>query len=398
MDNLKKAEDLYLRGFCGKYIKRRTGISVQSLLKRLSSKGIVYTKHDIEAYQEAYIVGKYSADDVEQAYRMISKKYPDLDKASHGKHVECLGCGFGNYRRLFEKILGTERYKALRNECWQKKASGTVQKRYGVKNVFEKSVFSDFVSAERVAEGRAKREQTLIERYGVSSPNQNHEIMQRAMESMRTTNIERYGVENAMQSPDVSRRAARTRQQVMQEKYGYANSVQVPEIRDKILESRRRNGTLNASKPEDVLYLMLVDCFGEDAVLRNVVVDGRYPYHVDFYVKPLDLFIELNGDRSHNTHWFNPDDFRDRQTVASWTENMERIEAETGGKSRYRRYLHVWTETDVEKRARAKAAGLNYLVFWDGGNKRSVPTLVDAKAWFADGCPMPSQWHKENTY
>lgn len=36
--------------------------------------------------------------------------------------------------------------------------------------------------------------------------------------------------------------------------------------------------------------------FGKTDVLRNVCVDNRYPYHVDFYVKSHDLFIELNGD------------------------------------------------------------------------------------------------------
>lgn len=398
MQNFKKAEVLYLRGFCGEYIKRRTGVSVQSLLKTLKSNGVTYTKHDIEAYQELYIRGRYTCEDVEAAYRMISKKYADLDKASRGRHIECLGCGFGSYRKLFEKILGKERYAELRNECWKEKQIATVRQRYGVDNIFEKEVFDSFVSSERVCEGRIKREKTLLERYGVSSPNQDMNIMEKVMASMKETNRQRYGVENAMQNPEIAKKSAMNRQRVMRERYGYSNSVQVAQIRDKIFEARRKNGTLNTSKPEDALYVLLVNQFGEEDVRRNLMVDKRYPYHVDFYVKSRDLFIELNGDKSHNTHWFDESDFRDRQTLDSWHGNMLRIERETGKKSRYRQYIKTWTQTDVAKRTRARDMGLNYLVFWDGGNKNSVPSLIDARAWFLDGCPEPKDWHSENTY
>lgn len=305
MQNFKKAEILYLRGFCGEYIKRRTGVSVQSLLKTLKSNGVTYTKHDIEAYQELYIRGRYTCEDVEAAYWMISKKYADLDKASRGRHIECLGCGFGSYRKLFEKILGKERYAELRS------VSG----------------------------------HTHLERSKQDTPR-------------------------------------KTRQQAMCERYGIAE----------------RALDIQSNTPKDALYVLLVNQFGEEDVCRNLIVDKRYPYHVDFYVKSRDLFIELNGDKSHNTHWFDESDFRDRQTLDSWHENMLRIERETGKKSRYRQYIKTWTQTDVAKRTRARDMGLNYLVFWDGGNKNSVPSLIDARAWFLDGCPEPKDWHPENTY
>ena len=66
---LNKAKDLYLRGFNGEYIKRRTGISMQSLLKQLRAAGETFTKADIISYQVAYISGKYGVADVEVAYR-----------------------------------------------------------------------------------------------------------------------------------------------------------------------------------------------------------------------------------------------------------------------------------------------------------------------------------------
>src|SRR5699024_4649363 len=162
---------------------------------------------------------------------------------------------------------------------------------------------------------------------------------------------------------------AKSRQKTMFDKYGAGNSVQIETIRNKIFEARRKNNTLNTSLPEIVLGKMLREHFGKDDVLRNVIVDQRYPYHVDYYIKSLDLFIELNGDRSHNDHWFdssNPDDI---QTLLGWIDSMNRIEKESGSKSRYRRFIRVWTETDVAKRNIAREHNLNYLVFWDGTSK-----------------------------
>lgn len=348
MSQLDKAEELYLRGFNSKYIKRRTGISMQSLLKQLLAKGIKHSKQDVVNYQVEYISKKYTLDEIREGYRLIMRNYQNPFNIRRGRHIEVLGCGFGDYIHVFKKLLGDAEYNKLRNECWHDKQSVVMQERYGVSNIFQKETFSQFVTEEAVRKGRKKRTVTMLEKYGV------------------------------------------------------ANSVQLPEIRDKIFESRRKNHTLNTSVPEQVLHKMLVDYFGEDDVMSNVIVDNRYPYHVDFYIKSLDLFIELNGDICHNNHWFDNANPRDLQILQSWRENAERIEKSTGKTSKYTKYIKTWTQTDIEKREAARKNKLHYLVFWDGScrckNKRSVPNLIDACAWFADGCPMPEQWHQENSY
>lgn len=397
MSQFDKAVDFYLRGFNGQYIKRRTGISIQSLLKQLLSNGVRYTKSDIVEYQIKYIRNKFSADDIKAAYIEISRKHADLYKASKGKHIECLGCGFGDYPKVFRALLGEDAYRQLSAQCWHEKQSSVIMEKYGVDNVFCKEAFEKVVDKDAVAEGRKKRIATLMERYGVTAPNADHEIAARMQKTLRETNIERYGVASAMQVPDIAKKASLHRQDTMTERYGAANSTQVPAIRDKIFASRKSNGTLNTSKPEDALYAMLVERFGKDDVARNFF-DKRYPWHVDFYIKSLDLFIELNGDKCHNTHWYDEDSVSDRQTVEAWIENMVRLEAETGKQSRYRKYIETWTIKDVSKRNTAAENRLHYLVFWDGSNKGGVPRLKDAREWFTAGCPMPECWHKENTY
>ena len=403
MENLKKAEELYLRGFCSEYIKRRTGVSVQRLLKILLAQGVRYTLNDITQYQIDYIRQRYTLDDVMMAYRDMSLRYPVLEKAAKGKHIECLGCGFGKYSVVFSELLGKDVYKKLKNECWTKKQRGVMQDKYGVSNAFEKGSGFLEVSPMTLDFVKAKRANTMIKKYGFPHPNQNPDIKKQMLENMRNTNVSRYGVENAMQCSEIAEISAEHRQASMLKKYGAPNSVQIEEIRNRIFEKRRVNGTLSSSMGEDVLYEMLVEYFGEDDVLRNVCVDFRYPYHVDFYVKSRDLFIELNGDQCHYRHWFDANNEQDMQVLRSWEENRDRLESDMGRESRYRKYIDTWTGSDVAKRSAAREYELNYIVFWDGSrrimrNKKQFPRLKDANEWFEAGCPDSKNWRKENTY
>ncbi|MCM1296355.1 MAG: hypothetical protein NC311_12520 [Muribaculaceae bacterium] len=402
MGKLEKAEEFYLRGFNGEYIKRRTGLSVQSTLKRLRAIGRIYTKTDIIRHQIEYISSRYTVDEVISAYEQISAQYPDLDMAKRAKKIEILGCGFGDYPRVFKAIIGTDTYKSLRDKCWKEKQTRTVRERFGVDNVFEKKVFDTLADPEKIAEGRRKRTETMLARYGVEQPNQNEDIKQRMLATWTDTNMERYGVPVAMQDLTIARKSAMHRQETMIARYGAANSVQVPEIREKIFSNRAAHGTLNTSMPEDALYEMLVARFGVGDVIRNAVIDRRYPYHVDFYIRSRDLFIELNGDKCHGGHWFDINSARDCQIVRSWSGNADRIRLDTGRPSRYEKYIITWTKTDVEKRSAAARMSLNYLVFWDSRkivrHKKEFPRLKDAREWFDAGCPDSKDWLPENTY
>lgn len=403
MTKLKKAKDLYLRGFSSEYIFRRTGIRIQKLLSELKKLGEKkYIHADILEYQINYITNKYSIDDIKNGYRIMSEKYPDLSLAKRNKSIYILGCCFGDYSKVFSRILGDDEYKNLRNECWKKKQVKSVKDRYGVENVFDKSVFSNFVSDEAIANGRVKRNETMIQRYGVSEPLQNADIKKQMMENRDKTMMSIYGTTNAMQVKDVAMRSAVSRQANMLKKYGYKNSVESPDIRLKIFEARRKNNTLTSSFLEDAMYSKLVDIFGKDDVDRNIIVDNRYPYAVDFYIKSRDLFIELNAYNGHNDHWFNPDSKRDQQIVRSYVENGLRVESETGRKSKYFGWIRTWTDKDVKKRNSARDNKLNYLVFWDGSfktvNKKRIPNFVDFYKWIDAGCPDSCDFDKNNTY
>lgn len=402
MTKLDKATDLYLRGFNGEYIKQRTGISVQSLLKQLLSKCIKYDKNDIISYQVLYIKSKYTIDDVIEAYKYIITTFGYNESMIKGKKIHVLGCGFGNYTKVFKQVLGDDVYFSLKNELWYTKQSSIVKERYGVTNIFDKSTFSNFVSDAAIAEGRVKRQQTLIERYGISDINKYEPFLDKMRESQRVTFMAKYGVDNPMKVSNIAKLSAQRRQKVMLKKYGVANSVQSSELMDKIFKSRKKNNTMNTSLPETTMHRMLIDIFGEHDVCYNEIIDDRYPYHVDFYIRSRDLFIELNGDISHGGHWFDENNVSDRHKLESYVNNMECIESETGRASKYRAMIKTWTIKDPEKRHMAQLNRLNYLVFWDGSCKsvkgKRVAKLTDFKKWIEDRYPDSFDWNKNNTY
>lgn len=402
MSKLDKAEEFYLRGFGSEYIKRRTGISMQSLLKQLRAMGKVYSKDDIVSYQVDYIRAHYTQDDVVNAYRMISSKYPDLERARRGRHVECLGCGFGDYPKVFRAILGDAAYKSLRDECWHAKQMESMLTRYGVSNIFETDALRGENSSMHSDEVKEKRRQTMLYKYGVEHPNQNPEIKSRMQAKKLATVQAKYGVSNAMMVPEIAAKSAIKRQETMQLRYGASNSVQVDAIRNQIFEHRRQNHTMSSSRVEEDLYALLLTVFDESDIDRNCIVDGRYPYHVDFYVKSRDLFIEMNGDKCHNRRWFDSENADDIHTVAVWEEKARRALLSGKKHSRYTKYIEVWTGSDVKKREIARHNNLNYLVFWDSRmvrrNGKMVSRLQDAYAWIAAGCPDSDNWCKENTY
>ena len=67
--------------------------------------------------------------------------------------------------------------------------------------------------------------------------------------------------------------------------------------------TKRKNGTFNSSKPEDMSYVLLCEVFGKDDIERQHK-DDRYPFLCDFYVKSKDLYIECNYHWTHGKHWF----------------------------------------------------------------------------------------------
>lgn len=139
-------------------------------------------------------------------------------------------------------------------------------------------------------------------------------------------------------------------------KYGCEYVSQVPQIREKAIETKRKNGTLNASKPENI-YLKYLQCvFGKTDVVRNYK-DERYPFYCDFYIKSQDLFIELNLHWTHGGILFDTSDNRCIQQLQEWEERAINSQF-------YRNAIETWTKRDVEKITTARKNNLHYIVLY----------------------------------
>lgn len=245
-------------------------------------------------------------------------------------------CGNSEVRKKIEKE-NLEKFgkKTITNVA---KIKNTKRERYGDEN---------FVNREQ-----AKK--TMQKRYGSEFTLSSSVLM----EKVKKTKKEKYGNENYVNAKKIV--------ETMQERYGVSCSFQIPEVRskidhEKIIETKRKKHNLNSSKQEDRLFLILIEMFSVEDVIRNYR-DERYRnpknnrrYLCDFYVISLDLFVELQGHYTHGKHPFDENNEEDVELKKKYEGKISE------NKPSYKKIIDVWTEADVIKREVATKNGLNYL-------------------------------------
>ena len=101
----------------------------------------------------------------------------------------------------------------------------------------------------------------------------------------------------------------------------------------------------------------LINKYGEDDVKAQYNADSRYPFECDFYIKSLDLFIELNLHWSHGNHPFNCESEEDVKKLKIWREKAKTSDF-------YKNAIETWTVRDVRKIQMAQKNNLNYKVYY----------------------------------
>lgn len=146
-----------------------------------------------------------------------------------------------------------------------------------------------------------------------------------------------------------------------------------------------KDASIFDSRMEKIIFHKLINKFGDGDVFYQYGVcpkDERYPYPCDFYIKSLDLFIELHFHYSHGDYWYDESNSEDVARV----EYLLKSQSEKVNKS-----VKIWQEIDIEKRECARKNQLNYLVFWDGhyehdgftnGFNKYKPNLGLFNEWF----------------
>lgn len=80
----------------------------------------------------------------------------------------------------------------------------------------------------------------------------------------------------------------------------------------------------------------------------------EYPFCCDFYIKPLNLYIEIQGYWTHGSHPYDSNNINDLQKLDTWKQkSINTMQYETA--------INIWTVKDVLKRQTAKQNNLNYL-------------------------------------
>lgn len=164
-----------------------------------------------------------------------------------------------------------------------------------------------------------KISQTCINKFGVGSPLKNKEVR----EKIKQTNIQKYGVDNPLKNKEIWKKSQDNRQ-----------------ISSK---SKLENNFLN--------YLKLK--YESDDIITQYK-SKEYPYYCDFYIKSINLYIEIQGHWTHNDHPFDINNLNDQLIMDIWrTKSLS--------DKYYKNALNTWTIKDVEKRNTAIQNNLNYL-------------------------------------
>jgi len=156
----------------------------------------------------------------------------------------------------------------------------------------------------------------------------------------------------------------KVKEKTYKEKYGVNRPTQLTKIINKAWATKKARGTTNTSKPEDNAYALLRAKFPQ--TLRNHAT-SQYPFHCDFYIPELDLYIEYQGDPSHGKEPYDADNPKHQKILKTWQQKAQKIEEETGKQSRYSSFIDTWTRRDPLKRQTAVANHLNWLEFFTFG-------------------------------
>jgi len=262
------------------------------------------------------------------------------------------------------KNINEEKKQKSINTCLEKYGTPVSSQSEIVKEKERNTINSRTEEEKNKITSRARK--TYIKKYGVNWiskskefkdkfketwDNKSEEELQDIKNKKENTCLEKYGVKYYFETEEFQEKSKQT----ILDKYGVEYTHQCKEILDKVNETKHKNGTFNTSRPEEEFYKYLLNNFSENDVKRQYYKDSRYPFRCDFYIKSLDLFIELNLSWVHGGHWFNKNSKEDLKILDKWKNKNTDY---------YNAAINTWTKRDLLKKKTAIKNKINYLVFW----------------------------------
>ena len=332
---------------------------------------------------------KHLSSHIRWTHKLTSKEYYDtyLKKPNEGICPIC-----GNPTKFYKLTKGYAKHCS--NKCQivdienKEKLKQTMIDKYGASNNF---IRKDIIAKAHTKEANEKKRQTNLDRYGVEYVTQNKKVQNKTQQ----TCLEKYGVTTPCMTSQCraksnSLESLQKKTETMLEHYGVSSNLErkdiwqktfdsqiehygkcylatdknhekcnSPEARQKAIETKKKNGTLNTSRYEQDFELFLTSL---NIKFKKEYSCERYPYFCDFYLVDEDCFIELNIHWTHGGHLFTNTNKDDIIILEEWKEKAR-------SSNYYKVAIDVWTLRDVEKHECAKQNNLNYVVLW---NKQDI--------------------------
>ena len=322
---------------------------------------------------EQYLLTRYKdCNNIKESWYRISNNLNNIPKCAycHKNNVKWDGRNYTKCccKECARKIAGINAQKSLLSMSEQtkyeinEKRKNTSILRYGIDNIM------------KLEKTKKQIENTNIIRYGSKCPLQNKNVK----EKTKQTNLKLYGSEIYSGTNDWKEKINKT----SLKKYGtlYPNQSEIvkthikesciehfgvdnyrktnenkmrantPEVIQKAIDTKKKRHTLNTSKAEQLFREYLDNNFTND--FEYNYKSELYPFNCDFYIKSLDLYIEIQGSWTHGGHPFDKNN----------QEDLDRLEfMKSKNTQYYQNAINTWTIRDVNKRNIAKQNNLNYL-------------------------------------
>lgn len=280
--------------------------------------------------------GGGSEQSIEKAKRTTKERYGEEYYTRTKEYKE-------RAREVNQRKYGKDYY--TQTEEYRERAKATCLEKYGTE-------YS--VQAESVKE---KARKTCLEKYGVTNGGSSEQAKQKA----KGTCQEKYNVNYYTQTEEYKQKYKQT----CLEKYGSTNYFSSEVFYEKVIKTKK-----SMSRFEQKIFDYLKEIFDESDIISQYKDERyknqrtNYKWNCDFYIKSLDLFIEVQGTKEHNNHPFNPNDQNDLNELAL-LKQKEQEKLKEKNYTRYSSIIEGWTVIDPMKRQVAQENHLKYLELFD---------------------------------
>lgn len=150
------------------------------------------------------------------------------------------------------------------------------------------------------------------------------------------------------------RRSDETRKRISAAKTGRRLSPEKARLKHiKYVNTMRQRGYYSPgymTRPERQVFDILTSMYSQEDIQYQYLEDSRYPFNCDFYIKSIDVFVEVNAYYTHGKHPFR------------WQYNDENVASDVNAA-----HYDAWVLRDTKKLQVAQDNELNYLMLYADG-------------------------------